>query len=224
MSSASKAPYRARCVLPLRRRASCSGTKSEDSACQGKVLRTSSGRCAPTEHGSLCKLQPLKVAVAETDTFHTEQWSCSSGANQRTLGLSVPYQWLGLEPSRKREKRTNQCPTTIIFHSSYPIFCMSYTCLHSGESHCTFWQCQLFQLLKSPCVAEEFYWQLFQRTIAKHSSYYIAMKSISLPQSRWWPALCLTSDECITLNSEACLKKHWLSKNLVYSSFPPSGK
>lgn len=153
----------ARCVLPLRRRASCSGTKSEDSACQGKVLRTSSGRCAPTEHGSLCKLQPLKVAVAETDTFHTEQWSCSSGANQRTLGLSVPYQWLGLEPSRKREKRTNQCPTTIIFHSSYPIFCLSYTCLHSGESHCTFWQCQLFQLLKSPCVAEEF-------TVSKNNS------------------------------------------------------
>lgn len=214
MSSASKA----RCVLPLGTRAGCSGTKSGRSTCQGKALRTLSGGCAPTEHGSLCKLQPLNVVVAETDTFHTEQWRCSSG----TLELSVPWQWPGLGRSKKSKKRTNQYPILIIFHSSYPIFRISYTCVHSAESHCTTLSDNI-QLLKSPCVADSYcpYWQLFQRTIAKHCSYNIAMKLISLPQSLWWPALCLTSDECITLNSEACLKKHWPSKNLLYSSLSP---
>lgn len=137
MGRASKAPYGARCVLPLGRRAGCSETKSGDSTCQRKVLRTSSGGCAPTEHGCLCKLQPLNVMVAEADTFHTKQGSCSSGVNQRTLGLSVPWQWSGLGPSKKSEKRTKQYPTPIIFHSSYPIFHLSCTCLLSGESHCT---------------------------------------------------------------------------------------
>lgn len=140
----------------------------------------------------------------------------------QTKGLSAPWQWPGLGPSKKSEKRTNQYPTPVIFHSSYPIFHLSCTCLHSGESHCPHFLTTSVTPAVEISLCSRGILQLFQR-IARHSSYHIAMKSISLPQSHWWPALCLTGDECITVNSEACLKKNWPSKNLVCSSLPLSG-
>lgn len=140
----------------------------------------------------------------------------------QTKGLPAPWQWPGLGPSKKSEKITNQYPTPVIFHSSYPIFHLSCTCLHSGESHCPHFLTTSVTPAVEISLCSRGILQLFQR-IARHSSYHIAMKSISLPQSHWWPALCLTGDECITVNSEACLKKNWPSKNLVCSSLPLSG-
>lgn len=121
MSSASKAPCGARCVLPSGRKAGCSGTNSGHSTCQGKALRTSSGWCASPENRSLCKLQPLSVSVAETDTFHTEQQSCSSNAYQRTLGLSVPWQWPGFRAYQEELEKSQSMPIPPTPFSTCPV-------------------------------------------------------------------------------------------------------
>lgn len=128
-------------------------------------------------------------------------------------------------PSKKIKKRTGTMPCPCDFPFLPPHFPHV---LHLSPSrrepqHHTFWQCQLFQLLKYPCVAEGLYQQLFQENNSQaqfllHSNVIFFSAFIMLVAS-------IVSDEWYSLyytKFRNMLKKHWHSKNLVYPSIHPS--